>query len=398
MCWVMDRSAQKNDTTEAPPLFDLVSAGFSPLTHVRQCYSAMMDGTWSRLRLIYQGAGCDSFGSWIKDHPVQAASFRRIAQVADGWIFRKFGRPFQCWPWRLAIVGDMRVQHAVRLEVARDFMGPCETCLDPFFGRRLRNKFKPRPEPEDFCNDRFFQTFLLMWARSVMLSIMLIENLHAANKRTMVPGSSLYTFVSKFIVAEFMRLKRAREWIRDVLVGTATGAIAAVSAVTSFASQSELIQHVMSSNRKLAEWEVFAWMRSKEHKASHGQFRHNESGPDAIAWRADMYTQYQRRIADDPALAVRLHNLTRLSGYTAVAYVTRGVKRRLEHSRTSPLALTDRDRPSSAICLKQINKAELALPDISPTSPSRVSVDMVFLGRLPLVTAAAHAAHTNHQL
>ena len=219
MSWIMTCSAQKNDPREPPPLFNVAAKRFSPLTHVRQCFSAMMDGSYPGLRLLYGRPEyrCTSFSAWVGTHPSLASSLRRMITTADSWIFRKPCRLFESWPWKLCSVGDLRLPYEVRLAVANEFMTPCTYCLDPFFSRRIRSKFGSL-QAEDLCRDRFWLAAILMWSRMVMLCIMMIENIHAQNKVQLINGCRLYTFISKVIIAESRRLKAARDWMKNVIV------------------------------------------------------------------------------------------------------------------------------------------------------------------------------------
>ena len=134
---------------------------------------------------------------------------RRMLLTADAWVYQRHWKTLFGYPWRLAIIADLRATLEMRLVEAELFLAACLWCLDPYWGRRFRALF-PHVTAHELCTDRFYQKLFFNWVRSVLVHIGVVENIHAANRINSCAKNAWHNFVGKFVNQEAASHRRVR--------------------------------------------------------------------------------------------------------------------------------------------------------------------------------------------
>ena len=239
-------------------------------------------GSCSFVSILILRAGCNSWAEWIGKFPCHASQLRRAVLTADGWMYRRFWDVYQRWPWKLAIICDVRATLESRLKVANELLTEdCMDCLDEFFCRRLRSMYDWWATAGDMCRDRFFLSAILAWAWSVLIHIAQVEGRHAQNRRTHDTRSTLRQLVSNFVNREAQTVRKALAQMRDLIDRPGIGN--ALPLVVSSTSDSAFIQRMSSIGRSLDQWEV---LRARE--SAHGRNNFRNTYESTVAYKSQL--------------------------------------------------------------------------------------------------------------
>ena len=115
--WLLSKSKEAKDYLKHPPMMDLVTPRFSPITVARQCISSLLSGRSDRLQVIFRRYGCATLSDFVLAHPDEAICLRRILLTEECMTYQKQTHQYKQWPWILIAVADTRVSLAERLEV-----------------------------------------------------------------------------------------------------------------------------------------------------------------------------------------------------------------------------------------------------------------------------------------
>ena len=108
---------------------------------MRQYLTSLYLGDAPKLVLLMRRAGCATMAECQIRRPIVLACLQRTVLVTEAWIYLKLWTVYvgsSAWPWKLAILCDMRVPLPQRLAVAGAFQDARFCCLGEFFGERLR--------------------------------------------------------------------------------------------------------------------------------------------------------------------------------------------------------------------------------------------------------------------
>ena len=87
-----------------------------------QHLSGLLQGTASRLRLIWGLSGTATVEEWVDAHPEEAATVRSLVLLAVSWVERRFYFRFHEHRWQLLGLGDLRRDDQDRAAVAQGFL------------------------------------------------------------------------------------------------------------------------------------------------------------------------------------------------------------------------------------------------------------------------------------
>ena len=145
------------------------------------CSQIVMSGHCPLVEIIYRRAKCKTVAEWIDKCPQQAIELRQMSLTAATWTRKRLCRQYETWPFRIALLADVRATLEERLKVAGEVVGVrCLRCLDDFFTRRLRINF-PLLTALDLATNHLYTTGIFNWAVTVLIHIGLLETKHARN-------------------------------------------------------------------------------------------------------------------------------------------------------------------------------------------------------------------------
>ena len=92
-----------------PALLDVISPSTSPLVSVLQLWGSVLQGSSSRLILLWLPAKCSSLANWLSTRPDEVSLLRRLILTLVSWVHRRYVVRFTAFPWKLAAVTDGRL-------------------------------------------------------------------------------------------------------------------------------------------------------------------------------------------------------------------------------------------------------------------------------------------------
>jgi hypothetical protein len=155
-----------------------------------------MQGTASRLVLLYRPAGCDTFGEWVRQNPVSAKLFRRLVMLEAGSVSRKLRLKFLDPSMQIFGLGDPRRQAEHPL-IARTFYSRPSCCKRTGFGQELQDHFSI-----ESVLTVVWMRFFAATAWLFRLSIAAVEKTHARHNRLADPQMPWHVFAAAAVNAE----------------------------------------------------------------------------------------------------------------------------------------------------------------------------------------------------
>jgi hypothetical protein len=192
----MALSSRVRDYGKWPPLFDILWGPMSPLVRVHQHFSTLLSGTSPRIRLILAHVGCITMVEWSEKFPEQVAFFRRLIICASALVTLRHTEKFNMPPWSLFAVGDRRRRKTERIDIVIQFKALGECCLPPGLSQMLHRL------SQAMLTSATYETIFFFAAWEMLLSISVIEKLHAQNRATKDPRMSWHSFVANFVNRE----------------------------------------------------------------------------------------------------------------------------------------------------------------------------------------------------
>jgi hypothetical protein len=128
---------------------------------------------------------------------------------------------FKAYPWKLANIGDSRMNLQTSKDRMHELMNGCVQCLDEFMGRRLRYQLveaMPLLTIDELVDNRFVVQSIDKWARTVMPTVMGVENRHSRNLRGRAPGIDVAQFSNQFVNEEAVLYQRVRSKLHKDVV------------------------------------------------------------------------------------------------------------------------------------------------------------------------------------
>ena len=135
--------------------------------------------------------GCDTFADFFSKHRTLAHKLAEILLRVGSWVFRRHGvAKWGKFPWKLAVVADMRNSEDVRRAVVQELIDlerrPC--CLDPYFTRPLLRI----TSPIEFLSKKWV-SYLEAWVSSVPITNCQVEFRHARQQCASPSKSASWT-------------------------------------------------------------------------------------------------------------------------------------------------------------------------------------------------------------
>ena len=112
----------------------------SKFCQVLQYYSTLLEGTGSRLRLLWQLSGCGSLQQWIAERPDEALELRSQVLLAAMNVERRYLATLDNYPFKLLALADPR--RADHDEILDAFYAKPSCCWKAGFARELRSTFE----------------------------------------------------------------------------------------------------------------------------------------------------------------------------------------------------------------------------------------------------------------
>lgn len=177
------------DKKDIPGLCELATARFSPVVVALQYLSRLLSGECGgRLVLLLGPAGCDSVRSWCDRFREVSWKFRVLVTAAAAWIHDRFQRTSQAYPFKIAALGDPRLDAQEVACIAEDFKTKGGHCLPWGMAREMHRRLTV----EELMTAQARQMFL-RWSAMWFLSVGDIECRHARNRRAAKPGMAWTT-------------------------------------------------------------------------------------------------------------------------------------------------------------------------------------------------------------
>ena len=192
----MAYSNRPKDYTKFPPLLDLLWPARSPLIWVAQYLSELLSGDAPRLRIIWAWSGCDSFAQWQEDNPRHAFFLRELILLALALVKRRQLDKLLRLPWAIFAIGDIRRSFEERVGLANRFKG-YRTCCVPF--GMARDLLNDEAVTVSVLTGRRFSLKLFFAAWEILLSLSIVEKLHARSRRCSDSQFGWHTFASNFV-------------------------------------------------------------------------------------------------------------------------------------------------------------------------------------------------------
>ena len=203
---VYAREAGQFSPNFMPCVIDLASTGSSAVWHGMQYLSALVDGSSSRLVLLWRYAGASSLSDWYDRFPEQALSLRRLSTSTSAWMHERHHRPYALnLPRRAGKLGDHRLPHHERLAEATRFKGKRLCCVPYGLAQTLHQH---RVDAATLATPLYCRLFFRMWSM-LRGTIADVECRHARNQRFCPDGQSWRQFCSKYINRESQALAKA---------------------------------------------------------------------------------------------------------------------------------------------------------------------------------------------
>ena len=133
---------------------------------------------------------------WSNQFPHHVAFFRRLIICASSLVSLRHTEKFNMPPWTLSAVGDRRRPMAERLAIVAEFRALRECCLPPGLCQLLHKL------TQECFTSVTYQTISFFAAWEMLLSISVIEKLHARNRATKDPRMNWHSFCKKHVNRE----------------------------------------------------------------------------------------------------------------------------------------------------------------------------------------------------
>ena len=165
----------------------------------------------SHLGLLWQRVGCSSYEQWLEQFPMQVAYARRCICIAIGLVEKRFVRKFMRPPWIYFGLGDCRRHEGDYADIA-DQIRETRSCCQPY--GMARDLHEMRLSQELLTSWRF-RRVLFFGAYGLMLSMALIERLHARSRRSSNPQTPWSNFAANFVNAEHKEQRGNRDRVSE---------------------------------------------------------------------------------------------------------------------------------------------------------------------------------------
>ena len=140
--WLMRRARDTEDSPCRCPLMDLVHPPASIVVSVLQYLSSMLDGSPTRLMMLWRPSGCTSLQEWIESRPQQVRLLRRLTLLVSSALYRRFVHTvIDRFPFKLVCLADSRVSREKQRDISIEFFGKTSCCLEAGFAQKLRGPF-----------------------------------------------------------------------------------------------------------------------------------------------------------------------------------------------------------------------------------------------------------------
>ena len=204
--WLSKKSSELRDPCDAPLLHDMLWPERSPVNAILHFCSSVLAGEHKVTRLLSRLRGRASIQHLFRTHP-DAVAFIRISFVnASTWSFIRGVARLKRWPWRIAIICDMRRSWEDRLNTALTFMSKKLCCLDKGFCRRLRRRLGNDATLEMMLEVGVLSTPYLdivwIWLCSVSGTTQDLELRHGRFRRWTCPQSKVPFFIANAVNME----------------------------------------------------------------------------------------------------------------------------------------------------------------------------------------------------
>lgn len=170
-----------NHPCSHPLLSSCVTDRLSPVHDVLQYFSALVAGRHSRCAILLGFENASDFAELAEKKPEVLNCFRRLVLAASASLYWRLHLVLKPWPWALVALGDSRLSQQAREAVCRQFLLVRYCCLNPGFGRKLKEKHK-LASIQVMTSPRWGQ-FSAMWSEHLNLTIADIEFSHVRNCR-----------------------------------------------------------------------------------------------------------------------------------------------------------------------------------------------------------------------
>lgn len=202
----MHCSTSTHCSCKIPHLCDLVTDELSPVVVVMQYLAGLLIQSGGRLLLVLRSVERRTVSDFIQGERELAARFRRALLLTAGETYRRHGKHFRSWPWKLASLVDPRVAFSKKQAVADMFVASQVCCLPCGMARKLGEM---RLSSQDLLGS-LWQGIIWNWCIAISLSIADVEQKHARNRRTANPNSSWANFSAMYANMEATDIHYAR--------------------------------------------------------------------------------------------------------------------------------------------------------------------------------------------
>ncbi|CAE7670376.1 unnamed protein product [Symbiodinium sp. CCMP2592] len=182
---------------EWPPLLQQIWPACSKFYQVLQYYSVLLEGTGTRLRLLWQLSGCESLQQWMTEHPHEAREVRSQILLAAMNLERRFLATLDKYPFKLFALADpRRTDHD---EIVEAFYARPACCWKAGLARELRSSLDKGAFLQGLPTLRWL---FLMAAFSVKITVAPVERRHATHKQYANRGMPFPLFSAGSILVE----------------------------------------------------------------------------------------------------------------------------------------------------------------------------------------------------
>ena len=191
-------------------MLDAVWAPSSKFVAILQYFSCLLDGSGSRLRLVWQQGGHESFAQWVETSPLEAKMVRNHILLMASNVHRRYLATLDRWPFRLYGLCDARRSDHQQLLTQFFQKKPC--CLPAGFARECRSCFAK----EEFVSDLpRLRWMLLMSAFISKLTVAGVERRHAVHKAQADRNMPFGMFAAGSILTESRHQASSTQRMRD---------------------------------------------------------------------------------------------------------------------------------------------------------------------------------------